>query len=62
MARESGTDEGTARQEVGILSLGLCNRDVMFIAGISVIHLSMASLQKCLPLTQVFMDFPGAVS
>lgn len=49
MARESGTDEGTARQETGILSLDLCNRGVMFIAGISVIHLSMAFLQKCLP-------------
>lgn len=39
MARESGTDEGTARQETVILSFDLCNRDMMVIAGISVIHL-----------------------
>lgn len=54
MARESGADEGTARQETATLSLAF--------AGISVTHLQMASLQKCLPQTQLFMDFPGAVS
>lgn len=49
MARESGTDEGAARQETVTLSFGLCNRDVMSIAGISVIHLKIAYLQKYLP-------------